>query len=76
VTDETPATPQTGQESQTDQTSTGARLDQLDAARFAAPQRAATVTAPLARDIVSEPGNGVKLDSEQRNERGTHHRTD
>ena len=65
MTDETPATPQTGQESQTDQTSTGARLDQLDAARFAAPQRAATVTAPLARDIVSEPGNGVKLDSAQ-----------
>ncbi|HEY8326355.1 MAG: prolyl oligopeptidase family serine peptidase [Ktedonobacterales bacterium] len=65
MTDETPATPQTGQESQTDQTSTGTRLDQIDAARSAAPQRAATVTAPLAMGVMSEPGNGVMLDSAQ-----------
>jgi dipeptidyl aminopeptidase/acylaminoacyl peptidase len=68
VTDETPATPQTGQESQTDQTSTGARLDQMEAARSAAPQRAATVTAPLAMgamSAISEPGNGIMLDSAQ-----------
>ncbi|HEX8730188.1 MAG TPA: hypothetical protein VF739_16270, partial [Ktedonobacterales bacterium] len=65
MTDETPATPQTGQESQTDQTSTGVRLDKIDATRSAAPQRTARVTAPLAMDVVSEPGNGVRLDSAQ-----------